>query len=163
VRSDHPLFVSPQLSSQRSFTHIFLTMSSIHSSLAPTRVGVAEDLALLKVSLARQPIVGEPPISVHKPPKPRKPKNNNTLTHSALHPHVLACDHVRIWSAPHSTTFHTSVLSHLPFNDVLKLLDVMLISVEVKTRENYGAGLLRFHQYCGSRNIPESLRINPEN
>lgn len=33
----------------------------------------------------------------------------------------------------------------------------MLISIEVKTCENYGAGLLRFHQYCNLRKIPESL------
>ncbi|KAG2136340.1 uncharacterized protein EDB93DRAFT_1242404 [Suillus bovinus] len=33
----------------------------------------------------------------------------------------------------------------------------MLISIEVKTHENYGAGLLRFHQYCDSRRILEQL------
>jgi hypothetical protein len=50
-----------------------------------------------------------------------------------------------------------SVLAHLPLDDVIKLLDVMLVSIKVKTHENYGAGLLRFHQYCDSRKIPESL------
>ncbi|KAG1888102.1 hypothetical protein F4604DRAFT_1570461, partial [Suillus subluteus] len=33
---------------------------------------------------------------------------------------------------------------------------VLLISIELKTCENYGAGLLHFHQFCDSRNIPES-------
>ncbi|KAG1876018.1 hypothetical protein C8R48DRAFT_591924 [Suillus tomentosus] len=98
-------------------------------------------------------------MSVHKQPKPRKPKNNNLLVSSSLCPHVLACDRVCIWTAPHSSTFHTSVLSLLPFEDVLKLLDVMLVSIEVKTRENYRAGLLRFHQYCDSRKIPENLHM----
>ncbi|KAG2096757.1 DNA breaking-rejoining enzyme [Suillus discolor] len=114
-------------------------------------------------SLARPPMVGEPPTSVRKPPKPCKPKNNNVLTHSIFRPHVLACDRVRIWSAPHSSSFHTSVLSHLPFDNILKLLDVMLVSIKVKTCENYGAGLLRFHQYCDSRNIPESLHMPAPN
>jgi hypothetical protein len=44
----------------------------------------------------------------------------------------------------------------LPLNDVLQLFDVMLVSIETKTRENYGAGLLHFHQYCDSRHIPEA-------
>jgi hypothetical protein len=45
------------------------------------------------------------------------------------------------WSLPPVT----SILSHLPFDDILKLLDMMLVSIEVKTHENYGAGLLSFH------------------
>ncbi|KAG2140217.1 DNA breaking-rejoining enzyme [Suillus bovinus] len=134
-------------------------MSSTPPFQTSACAGVAEDLALLRESLARQPVVGEPPTSVRKLLKPRKPKKNNILACSTLRPHVLACDRVRVWSAPHSTSFHSSVLSHLPFDDVLKLLDVMLISIKVKTRENYGAGLLRFHQYCDSRRIPEQLRM----
>ncbi|KAG1842573.1 DNA breaking-rejoining enzyme, partial [Suillus tomentosus] len=81
------------------------------------------------------------------------------IDRSTFRPHVLARDRVRIWSAPHTSSFHASVLDHLPYEDVLKLLDVMLVSIEVKTRENYGAGLLRFHQYCDSRRIPENLRM----
>ncbi|KAG2107940.1 DNA breaking-rejoining enzyme [Suillus discolor] len=95
--------------------------------------------------------------SIH--PKPRKPKPNNTIAPSALRPHVLARDRVRLWSAPHSTSFHSSMLRLLPLEDVVQLLDVMLVSIELKTRENYGSGLLHFHQYCDTRKIPEKLRM----
>ncbi|KAG2143567.1 uncharacterized protein EDB93DRAFT_1251982 [Suillus bovinus] len=140
-------------------TPSFRIMSSTPPFQMSAHAGITEDLTLLRESLARQPVVGEPPTSVCKLLKPQKPKKNNILAHSTLRPHILACDRVHIWSAPHSTSFHSSVLSHLPFDDVLKLLDVMLISIEVKTHENYGAGLLRFHQYCDSRRIPEQLRM----
>ncbi|KAG1857232.1 hypothetical protein C8R48DRAFT_749018 [Suillus tomentosus] len=86
-------------------------------------------------------------------------KYNNTIACSIFRPHVLASDHIRIWSAPHSSMFHTSVLAHLPSNYVLKLLDVMLISIKVKTWKNYRASLLHFHQFCNTRKIPESLRM----
>ncbi|KAG0694632.1 DNA breaking-rejoining enzyme [Suillus ampliporus] len=35
----------------------------------------------------------------------------------------------------------------------------MLASIETKTHKNYGAGLLRFHQYCDERKIPETHRM----
>ncbi|KAG2337080.1 hypothetical protein BDR05DRAFT_978613 [Suillus weaverae] len=44
-------------------------------------------------------------------------------------------------------------------SDILQLLDVMLISIEPKTRENYSAGLLHFHQFCDSHNIAEDRRM----
>ncbi|KAG1857315.1 DNA breaking-rejoining enzyme [Suillus subalutaceus] len=89
----------------------------------------------------------------------RKPKIGNELSSSAFRPHVLARDRLRLWSAPHSDSFRLSILEQLPLEDILQLFDVMLVSIEPKTRENYGAGLLQFHQYCDSRHIPEARRM----
>lgn len=136
-----------------------LTMSDIHTPSAVGHSAAATELALLQRLLAQPSAVGAPPSSGRLAPKPRKPKKNNSIALSSLRPHVLARDRVRIWSAPHSSSFHSLILLHLPMDDALNLLDVMLASIEVKTRENYGAGLLRFHQYCDSRRIPESLRM----
>ncbi|KAG1849351.1 DNA breaking-rejoining enzyme [Suillus tomentosus] len=72
--------------------------------------------------------------------KPRKPKSGNKIASSSLRPNVLARNRLRRWVTPHSDIFHNSILEELPLADVLKLFDVMLVSVEVKTRENYGAG-----------------------
>ncbi|KAG2341709.1 DNA breaking-rejoining enzyme [Suillus weaverae] len=93
------------------------------------------------------------------PPKPRKPKNGNKLHPSLYHLHVLAHEHIRRWLAPHSNNFHNLILEELPMADVLQLLDMMLISIEPKTRENYGAGLLHFDQFCDSHNIAEDRRM----
>jgi hypothetical protein len=37
-------------------------------------------------------------------------------------------------------------------------MDVMLVSLEEKTRSNYGAGLLRFNQFCDTHDIAEADR-----
>jgi len=87
----------------------------------------------LKKALALPPSVGVPPSAAHKKIKPRKPKINNVIAPSSYHPTVLACDHLHQWSTPHSDSFHNSILEELPLADVLKLFDVMLVSIEVKT------------------------------
>ncbi|KIM91743.1 hypothetical protein PILCRDRAFT_49598, partial [Piloderma croceum F 1598] len=38
------------------------------------------------------------------------------------------------------------------------LMEVMISSLEPKTRSNYGAGLLRFNQFCDQLNISEHDR-----
>ncbi|KAG2347657.1 DNA breaking-rejoining enzyme [Suillus weaverae] len=100
-------------------------------------------IALLRETLKKNPALGVPPSAVTKIHKPRKPLPSNSP--SSFRPHVLAQDHLRLWSAPHSDSFHAS-----------RLLNVMLLSVEAKTRENYGAGLLHFHQFCDSISVPKT-------
>ncbi|KAG0707158.1 DNA breaking-rejoining enzyme [Suillus ampliporus] len=95
-------------------------------------------LACLREALAKPPGVEAPTIS------------------SLFHPHVLARKHLCRWHTPYSNVFHNSILDELSLADVLQLFDVMLISIKVKMHENYGAGLLHFHQYCDSHNIAEN-------
>lgn len=122
----------------------------------------ADSLAQLRTALKRPSQFGAPPTpsaSIRKTPKPRKPKRGCELAPSHLRPHVLARDRLRHWTALHSHTYHTSLMKDFTLADIIRLYDVLLVSVEQKTRENYGAGLLRFHQFCDSRNIPESRRM----
>jgi hypothetical protein len=116
-------------------------------------------IALLRDALKKNPTLGVPPSDVHKIRKPHKPLPLNALSPSSFRPHVLARDRLRLWSAPQSDSFHISLLGSLPVDAASRLLDVMLLSVETKTRENYGAGLLCFHQFCDSISIPEDKRL----
>lgn len=97
--------------------------------------------------------------SVNKAPKPRKPKPGCNISPSVFRPHVLARDRIRLWSAPHSSNFHLALLNELSSDAASHLLDVLLVSVEPKTRENYGSGLLRFHQFCDSLSVTEEQRM----
>jgi hypothetical protein len=90
---------------------------------------------------------------------PRKPKKHSQIVSSSLHPHVLASDRLLLWTTPHSHSFQKSLETQLPANAVLKLFQVMLCSLDQDTRSNYGAGLLRFTQYCDRHHIPESNRM----
>jgi len=134
-------------------------MSNNHTSQASVSVDVAATVAHLRKILALLPQAGIPPTIVSRCPKPRKPKTGNIIAPPAHHPHVLACNQVRLWSMPHSTTFHSSLLRQLPLDDIVQLLDAMLVSVEIKTHENYRSDLLWFHQYCDSQKIHEKLHM----
>jgi len=157
VRLGHLITALLPPSSQLSSSHILSHMSSSLTFPASDPADVTAMVAHLKEILALPLQMGVPPTIVSTHHKPRKPKPNNTIAPSVLHPHVLAHHRVRLWSTPHSTSFHSSMLKLLPLENVIQLLDMMLVSIEIKTRKNYGFGLLRFHQYCDSRRVPEKL------
>lgn len=123
----------------------------------------ADDLAQLREALGRPSQFGVLPISSHpicKPSKPRKPKKKGCeIVPSAFRPHVLARDRLCHWKAPISNMFHSELVRDFALDNIVQLFNVLLASVELKTRENYGAGLLHFHQFCDSRKIPKSSRM----
>jgi hypothetical protein len=87
--------------------------------------------------------------------KPRKPKKGLEYFPSPLRPQVPARDRIRCWTAPCNNAY----LLTIPPSHALNLLRVMLASLDIKTQENYGAGLLRFTQYCDSIGISEKDRF----
>ncbi|KAG0695840.1 hypothetical protein DFH29DRAFT_1005068 [Suillus ampliporus] len=135
------------------------SLSTIHTSALPDDAGV---LARLRVVLAKCSWVGVPPNSsrsIRKTPKPRKPEKGCEIASSSFRPHVLARDRLHHWTAPISDSFHLELVKEFTIDDIVQLFNVLLTSIEPKTRENYSAGLLRFHQFCDSQNIPESCRM----
>ena len=87
--------------------------------------------------------------------KTRKPRSGNSYASSSLCPHVLASERLRCWITPHALSHHDRVISQIPLSVASVLMEVMLSSLEPKTRSNYGAGLLRFTQFCDQLAIPE--------
>lgn len=154
-------FVCQHSSSQRSSIHSSFLMSSLPStpSVLPNK---ADMLAHLCVPLMMPPRFGVLPTSsssIQKTPKPRKPRKGCELVSSSFRPHVLARDRLRHWMAPTSETFHSTLIKDFSIANIVQLFNVLLVSIEPKTWENYGAGLLHFHQFCNSRNVPESHRM----
>jgi hypothetical protein len=85
---------------------------------------------------------------------------NNHIHYSPLRPHVLAHQRLLSWSPPPTfTPSYQSLAQFLPGESITILKTVILQSIDEATRANYGAGLLRFHQFCDIHNIPESLRF----
>lgn len=91
--------------------------------------------------------------------KPRKPNASNTILPSTYRPHVLAEDRLGSWTTPFGVRFHASSSSSISTPASVKLHEVMLLSLEPGTRKNYGAGLLRFTQFCDCQNVPEDARM----
>ncbi len=93
------------------------------------------------------------------PQKPRKPKPENVISFSPFRPHVRADERLIFWSAPFIQSSRDSARKLLPDEATRLLFNVVIHSIEPGTRSNYGAGLLRFHQFCNRYQIPEACRM----
>jgi len=102
--------------------------------------------------------LGLPRTSEGRITKIRKPRISNHYAPSFFRPHVLASERLRHWVSPHAFSHHHHVISQIPLSAASILMEVMLSSLEPKTRSNYGAGLLRFTQFCDQLAIPEQNR-----
>ncbi|KAG1874044.1 hypothetical protein C8R48DRAFT_745952 [Suillus tomentosus] len=95
----------------------------------------------------------------HKISKPRQPKSGCNVSPSVFCPHVLFYDHIGLWSAPHSSSFHLALLDKLSPDPTLHLLDMLLVpphcsfiahwagKVAATTAENWLAGLHFWNQF----------------
>jgi len=90
---------------------------------------------------------------------PRKPQKKNQIVPSSFRPHVLASERLQQWTSPHSLDFHQSIQDALPQSSLSCLFEVMTFSLDQGTRNGYGAGLLRFTQFCDKNNVSERNRM----
>lgn len=91
--------------------------------------------------------------------KPRRTRHNRDIAPSAYRPHVRADQRLLAWSTPAALAKRSELISRFGSQDAHAMLELRLFALEPKTRSNYAAGLLRFAQYCDSRNIPEADRM----
>ncbi|KAG2101582.1 uncharacterized protein F5147DRAFT_762653 [Suillus discolor] len=87
---------------------------------------------------------------------PRKPRKDASITPSTHRPHILASDRVFLWTTPHGFDHQHELEQLFPESDILKMFFILTQSLDESTRSNYGAGLLRFTQYCDKLHIPET-------
>jgi hypothetical protein len=90
---------------------------------------------------------------------PRRPRKHNKISTSMLRPHVLASDRLLQWSTPYSIAFRKRAALFVPPASHKRLFEVMTLSLDKNTRNGYGAGLLRFNQFCDLLVIPEENRM----
>ncbi|KAF7314413.1 hypothetical protein MKEN_00914100 [Mycena kentingensis (nom. inval.)] len=90
----------------------------------------------------------------------RKPRAQNAILPSHFRPNVPADRRILMWTSPHSEAVHARMkkLSISPTLQ-LRIYETLLRAHEATTCEGYGAGLLRFHQFCDRQHIPESARM----
>ncbi|GLB45192.1 putative DNA breaking-rejoining enzyme [Lyophyllum shimeji] len=81
------------------------------------------------------------------------------ISPSVLRPPVRAGERLHAWVTPHSFHFVSGISHFAPPHLISKLFLTALNSLAPKTREVYGAGLLRFHQFCDRLAVPESARM----
>ncbi|KAF5376497.1 hypothetical protein D9615_008662 [Tricholomella constricta] len=75
------------------------------------------------------------------------------------HPLVPAGQRLLLWITPHSQLARASFDAQIPVDAQSKIFLGLFNSLAESTRVSYGAGLLRFTQYCDRLRIPENLRM----
>lgn len=88
----------------------------------------------------------------------RHPQPANTYSARSLRPPVPADHHVILWTTPHSLEAHASLQQVSPHLHQ-KIFEKLLSATADVTRQSYGAGLLRFTQFCDRERISESLLL----
>jgi hypothetical protein len=102
--------------------------------------------------------LGIPRMASGRISKTRKPRSDNAYAPSLLRPHILAFERLCCWVSPQAFSHHTYVTSQISLSTASTLMEVMLSSLEPKTRSNYGASLLHFTQFCDLLAIPKNDR-----
>lgn len=89
----------------------------------------------------------------------RKPAFGNEITPSPFRPHVPADRRILFWTTPYSLGAHIKRNAEVsPWLQAL-MFEGLLASTVPTTRQAYGAGLLRFSQFCDAEGVPESSRM----
>ncbi|PBK79156.1 hypothetical protein ARMGADRAFT_1105155 [Armillaria gallica] len=78
---------------------------------------------------------------------------------SEYRPFVLAHERLTKWHSPYSNVTEKELSVLAPSHVLQRWQDVMANSVTEDAHGNYGAGLLRFTQFCDRYSVPESLHI----
>ena len=87
------------------------------------------------------------------------PRRRTPLMASPFRPLVLARDRLAVWSSPHASAYTDALMEIFPAHLVHHWRSIVLQSVSEETRKNYGAGLIRFAQFCDRYCVPEQLRM----
>ncbi|KAK0467798.1 DNA breaking-rejoining enzyme [Desarmillaria tabescens] len=117
-------------------------------------------LSLASTSLPH-PVGGNSVPSKSPDPTLKSPrvKKGSSIEPSDFRPLRLASQRIPYWKTPYSINSFALLSSIYPQHLITAWKDVMLASVTEDTLKNYGAGLLRFTQFCDKFRIPEDKRM----
>src|SRR5882672_5498920 len=83
----------------------------------------------------------------------------NRISPNPLRPHVSSAGRFLHWMTPYGLVRLRHLSQFLPPHVISRERVVLVQAVSTSTLRNYGAGLLRFTQFCDDFNVPESLKM----
>ncbi|KAJ3964946.1 hypothetical protein EV361DRAFT_811448 [Lentinula raphanica] len=104
-------------------------------------------------------ISSQPPASLPCLPVTRGIRKGSEIAPSSFRPHVRACDRLHAWATPYSTSTRALQSSIYPHKVIEMGEKAMISGLALTSRSTYGAGLLRWVQFCDEFKIPEHLRM----
>lgn len=90
---------------------------------------------------------------------PRRPRPGNEVAASDLRPSVSAGDRLYCWTTPYAAERNASLFEGLPPELADHTYSALRGALAPNSKTNYGAGLLRFTQFCDKWAIPETDRM----
>ncbi|KAF8823224.1 hypothetical protein HHX47_DHR10000204 [Lentinula edodes] len=100
-------------------------------------------------------------LPAHLPPPPtsRKPSPNNSIIANNFRPNVRARYRLQTWDTPFTINKRTLISSIYP-PEILELgKKATFAGLADSTKQSYGAGPLRWNQFCDEMSINENLRM----
>jgi hypothetical protein len=91
--------------------------------------------------------------------KPRKSRPDRILSPSPFRPRVMAADRLFSWRTPYGLSHDKSLLAELPLALVESAKTSITGALATSSKSTYGAGLLRFNQFCDRWQISEGARM----
>src|SRR5882724_9219660 len=91
-------------------------------------------------------------------PKDGTPKANRVIA-SPLQLHISVADRFLHWMTPYGLDKLHSLSSLLPPHIIARKCVILVRAAKPQTLSNYGAGLVRFTQFCDTFNIPKPMRM----
>ena len=91
--------------------------------------------------------------------KPRKPRPDRVLAPSSFRPRVMAADRLSAWRTPYGLSHDKSLLAELPPALAESAKMSIMGALASSSKSTYGAGLLRFTQFCDKWQISEGARM----
>ena len=85
------------------------------------------------------------------------------LPPDTLRPSVPAAEHLKVWKTPFAIEHDNKLHASLPNNLVDSLKSTISQALAPNTRSAYGAGILRFSEFCDKNNISEADRMPASN
>ncbi|KAF8172748.1 hypothetical protein BJ912DRAFT_837913, partial [Pholiota molesta] len=77
---------------------------------------------------------------------------------SSLRPHCTASDRLRLWIPTNAAHAQNDTAPEIPQDDVERVINILAEGYAEGTKESYGSGLLAWHVWCDSKQIPEDQR-----
>ncbi|KAH9850064.1 hypothetical protein C2E23DRAFT_735920 [Lenzites betulinus] len=132
-------------------------MSSRNTTLAPPSGASTGGLssAVVRVGTSVAKSSSRTPVAR----KPRRPQPQNVVAKSPLRPFVLADERITSWTSPHAASFHQQLSTLVSPAAASNLIHVIAEGLDIRTKKNYGAGLLRFTQFCDDYHVAEKDRM----
>lgn len=89
----------------------------------------------------------------------RKPQTGRSITHNEFRPHVPTANRISSWRTPFGSRHHAAVARTLPPPLLESALMAVRGALAPNTESTYGAGPLRFTQFCDKWEISEEARM----